>query len=234
MSKIHVYTIAYNEEIMLPQFINYYRDRFPNCNITVYDNESTDNTVSIAEENNCEVISWTSNNTIRDDLYLQIKNNCWKDSQSEWVIVVDCDEFIDITSDFLDLLPCNIIKTEGWDMIGDSLNINDINEGIRSPGYDKAVMFKPREIKEINYEPGCHNEKPESYGDITVHYNSIKIKLHHYKWLKLDYVIQRYQEFNKRLSDINKKYQWGIHYSFSPEHLTDFYNTALKNKIKVK
>ena len=235
MSKVHVYTITYNEEIMLPQFINHYRNCFPNCNITVYDNESTDNTVEIANNNNCEVISWTSNNTIRDDLYLQIKNNCWKTSIADWVVVVDCDEFVNITADWLDLIPSNIIRTEGWDMIGDDgFDVTEITKGIRSPGYDKPCIFKRADFKEINYLPGCHHAQPETHHNLTIHFNNVPVKLWHYKWINLPYVIERYKEFNQRLSDVNKQYGWGIQYTFTEDKLRQDYETFRNDRIKVR
>ena len=58
--------------------IKWYRERFPNCLIIVYDNESTDRSVQIALENNCKVISYSTNNQLSDSKYLEIKNNCWK------------------------------------------------------------------------------------------------------------------------------------------------------------
>ena len=45
---IEIFTICYNEEIILQKFINHYRTRFPNCEITIYDNMSTDNSRQIA------------------------------------------------------------------------------------------------------------------------------------------------------------------------------------------
>jgi len=63
---------------MLPFMIKWYRERFPNCLIIVYDNESTDRSVQIALENNCKVISYSTNNQLSDSKYLEIKNNCWK------------------------------------------------------------------------------------------------------------------------------------------------------------
>lgn len=234
MSKVHVYTITYNEEVMLPQFITFYRQRFPGCKITVFDNESTDSTVNIAKQNDCEVISWHSGNTIRDDLYLRIKNTCWQGDDLDWVVVVDCDEFVDLTADYLGLVDFNIIKTQGWEMIGESLDINEINCGTRSPGYDKICVFRPDIISEINYEPGCHNAHPVPTGKETIVFNSTDIKLWHYKYLTLDYVLQRYQEFGKRLSDINKRNGWGTHYAQTINQITDFYNLQKLNRIKVR
>ena len=48
---ITVYTIAYNEELMIPHFIAHYRKQFPNCKIVVFDNESTDNTIKVDDTN---------------------------------------------------------------------------------------------------------------------------------------------------------------------------------------
>jgi hypothetical protein len=232
MSKVHVYTIAYNEEVMLPQFIKYYRERFPNCKITVFDNESTDKTFDIAKENNCQIIVWPSNNTIRDDMYLHIKNNCWRNSEAEWVIVVDCDEFVDISEESLKNPDFNIIKAEGFDMMGNSLDIEQIDSGVRSPGYDKICVFKKDTIEEINYFPGAHNADIVAKEELV--FNEEPIKLFHFKWLTYDYVIERYKLFANRLSDINKKNGWGIHYTFDENVQKEYYQNGLQNKIKVR
>ena len=72
--QITIYTVAYNEELMLPFFIKHYRTLFPECHIVVYDNQSTDRTVEIAKESNCEVIQYDTDNKISDRKYLEIKN----------------------------------------------------------------------------------------------------------------------------------------------------------------
>lgn len=233
MSKVHVYTLTYNEEVMLPQFIKHYRTNFPDCKITVMDNESIDKTVDIALYHNCEVLTWSSNDQIRDDLYLFIKNNCWKKTNADWVIVVDCDEFVDITQEDLQNTKDNMFKPQGYDMIGNSLNVDDIDCGIRSPGYDKLCVFKRKDFEEINYQPGCHNATPVTKNGVELSYNT-NFKLFHYKWLTYDYVIERYKLFNKRLSDINKQYQWGIHYTFEEQKHKEYYDHANKHKVKVK
>ena len=91
---IDVFAICYNEEVMLPYFINHYQKM--GANITIYDNFSTDRSQEIITESGCTLLTYDSNNQIRDDLYLQIKNNCWKKSKAEWVIVCDIDEFIEV------------------------------------------------------------------------------------------------------------------------------------------
>lgn len=210
---ITVYTIAYNEEILLPFFINWYRTRFPNCKIIVHDNYSIDNTEKIALENGCEIIKYDSNNEIRDDIYLNIKNNCWKQSNTDWVVVCDVDELIDINE--VDILYENssIIKFNAFNMVSmnDELNLNNIIHGVRDEGYDKFYMFNKTMIKEINYYPGCHKANPVG----IVSFSEKIYNAYHFKYINLQYLIDRYKLFKSRLSKINKNKGWGFQYSQS-------------------
>lgn len=231
--KVHVFTITYNEEIKLPFFIKHYRERFPDCKITIFDNESTDKTIDIAAENNCEVFIYNTNNEIRDDAYLKIKERCWKESNADWIFVVDCDEFVDVTEEQLSQ-DFNIIKTEGWDMIGNDNNIDNITDGVRSPGYDKVCAWKSDCLDIIQYQPGCHEAMVVAKPGITLVFNSQSIKMWHFKWISLPFVLERHKLFNKRLSQINKENKWGIHYGFSEEQQTKQYNEFYKHKTKVR
>ena len=93
---ITVYTMAFNEEILMQFMIDHYRSRFPNCHIVVYDYESTDKTAEIANNNNCEVINYSTNNEVDDEKLRHLKNNCWKNAATDWVLVCDVDEMLDI------------------------------------------------------------------------------------------------------------------------------------------
>jgi len=230
--KVEIFTITYNEEVILPYFIKWYRERFPDCKITVYDNESTDGTLEIAKNNNCEVISYNSGNTIRDDLYLEIKNKCWKNSNADWVIIVDADEFLDVTEEKLKNADFNIIKSFGYDMCGEDGNVDLIDSGCPSHGYSKTCCFKPAEFIEIYYKPGAHSCNPIPVTKAT--YNKEQINLLHFKWISLEYGMSRYKLFNSRLSSVNKKMGWGIHYAFSDQVQINYYNQLKANKIKVR
>lgn len=99
---IHIFTIAYNEALMLPHFIAHYRAMFPDCAITVYDNMSSDATVDIALSENCEVVPYDTGGKLSDAKYLEIKNHCWKQAKSDWVLVCDADELCFITQSHLE------------------------------------------------------------------------------------------------------------------------------------
>lgn len=233
-----VYVLTYNEEFMLPFFIKHYRSRFPDCHIVVCDNYSTDNTVSIAKSNNCAISFYNSDNTIRDDYYIEIKNNIWRRPSgiwsdnhlctTEWCAVVDCDEFVDITPD---LLVGNIIRATGYDMWGEDGNIDNIDSGVLTPEYCKICFWKPSAIYNIGYCPGAHIAYPNTNLGHTLQFNEQPINLYHYKYISLEYVKQRHKLFAERLSNENKLHGWSFHYSKPCE---EHYNYLKENKIKIK
>jgi glycosyltransferase involved in cell wall biosynthesis len=58
---IHVYTVAYNEELLMPFFLRHYK-RFAN-HITVFDNESTDKTAELAKAAGANVVAFSTDDT---------------------------------------------------------------------------------------------------------------------------------------------------------------------------
>jgi hypothetical protein len=234
---ITIFTITYNEEFILPFFIKHYREKFPNCNIVVYDNESTDDTVKIAKENNCEVITYKTDNQISDSKYLEIKNNCWKNSNTNWNIVCDCDELCLINESELiveDSLGSSIIKLEAYDMVNlsddDLIILEDLNFGSRSHIYDKCLIFNKGCISEINYQPGCHTLSP--IGDVK--YQTNNYKLLHYKYLGFDFLCKRYNLFYGRLSHENKVMGWGTQYTQDIQSIKNVFDEKRKTAIKLR
>ena len=228
-----IFTITYNEELMLPYFIEHYRLRFPNCKIVVYDNESTDDTVKIALKNDCEVITYKTNGKLDDITYLEIKNNCWKNCKG-WVIVCDCDELIDV-ADYILTLESNegttLIRFNAFNMVNmaNDLKIDGIKHAIRSESYDKSYCFDTRFISEINYSAGCHSASP--IGSKIAYSNSIYFA-YHYKYINVDYMVNRHANFAKRLSEINIKKGYGGHYLQTETQIrNEFLNAQSKAKL---
>src|SRR3989344_6620786 len=133
---ITVYTLTYNEEVMIQFMIDHYRARFPGCRIGVNDNMSTDNTVKIARANGCEVIIDTNFRKL-DEPLTKIKNSCWKQAQTDWVLVCDLDELLDINEAELkeeEKAGTTIIRSEGYDMVDmeDTLDVPGMKYGARA------------------------------------------------------------------------------------------------------
>jgi hypothetical protein len=215
---------------MLPYFVKHYRSIFPNCKIVVYDNESTDKTVEIAESLGCKVLTYTTGNKLNDLMYLQIKNSCWK-NELGWVIIADCDEFIDINESDLINEQASIIRFKAFNMVNhnDDLNIDEIKHGVRSESYDKSYCFNASKLDEIGYGAGCHWCAPKG----LVEYSEKYYLAYHYKYINIDYMINRHATFASRLSDENKEKGWGTHYLYSPEQITNEFLEARKNSIKI-
>lgn len=233
---ITIYTIAWNEEIMLPHFIFHYTSLFPTCKIVVCSNESTDRTERIAKENGCEVRVFKTGGKLSDRTYLDIKNNWWREATTDWVLIADVDEHLYIHQGQLieeEKKGVTIIKSKGFNMVSD----NDdqlykplyIKRGVRSESYDKLYLFNKRHIQEINYLPGCHKALPKG----NVHYSHFAYPCRHYKYYNLPYMIERHAKFSKRLSEDNIKRGYGGHYLYSAAEITKEFNEARKNAVIV-
>lgn len=216
-------TIAWNEESLMPIFLNHY-EKF--CEkIVVYDNQSDDKTAEICDQHPLvERRVYDTKGEIRDDIYLEIKNNAWKEFKDfDWVCVLDLDEFVyhpDLESF---LLSCkrkgiSIPQTTGYSMCSESLpNSSDpiwsqVTRGMRDTWYDKTPIFDPKLIDEIGFKHGCHACFPA--GSIVYDkYPSLKL-LHCKNIGGLERLEERRKLYEKRLSRINKEKKWGHNYQY--------------------
>ena len=222
-----IYTITYNEELMLPFFVAHYRRNFPDCKIVIYDNESTDNTAIIATKLGCEVRVNATNGKLDDLKYIEIKNNCWRESKGS-VMVVDVDELIHITPK--DLENCTAITLKGYNMV--SLNsepLKDITHGVRSIDYDKFCCFDASQITDVNYGMGCHNANPK--GNIQMSFQTYLMA--HYKYIDANYMVARFRRNAERMSAANLKHGWGGHYLMKEQQIIEEFTFAQKQAIKV-
>jgi hypothetical protein len=230
----NIFLLCYNESVLLSQTICHYRYFFPSATITIYDNESTDNSVEIAKSLGCNVISWNSNNAIDDFKYKEIKNNCWKHVEDGWVIVADMDEWLCISEN--DLINeresgTTIINTKGLDMIGESNreDVNDINlhsivKYIDNPFLSKKICFYRNSIEEINYEVGAHSCSP--IGNIVYSSNIYHIK--HMNFLGIPFILNKTLKRHER-SENMRKIGLAIHYINDTEQIINQYNSFLRN-----
>jgi len=237
--KIFVYTICWNEEKLLPFFIEHYSEFADK--IIIYDNESTDSSAQIMSKYpKVQRREYSSNNQIRDDLYLKIKNNVWKEVRgtADWVIVCDMDEFFyhQNIKNFLNTAKSRgftIIKPQGYNMAsfefpqyGKPL-VEIVKTGLPFDPESKMCVFNPGVIKEMNYTAGCHYTKPQ--GNVKI-LEDKEAKLLHYKFLGRDNFLDRNIQYRGRLSEANKRRGWGAHYLQSmADHESTFDGTLAQS-----
>lgn len=226
---VTIFLITFNEEYILNFTLSFYRERFPSAEIIVYDNFSNDLTCMIAKKYGCKVLKYYSGNKMNDKALIDLKNNCWKNAKTDWVLIADADELLDICEDDLKIEKGSIIRTHYIQMVGTGQSYYTIYNGYEYPEESKFLCFDKSRIFEMNYDFGAHYAFP--FGDVEF---SKKIyKILHYKYISLDYVISRHQMIKKRMSAFNLKNKLSFHYLFSKRKIKKDYNFFLKNSKKI-
>jgi len=233
--KIEVYAICYNEELIISYFLRHYLQF---ADIILYDNNSTDKSEEIAINAGAKITKYDSKGEIRDDIYLKIKNDCWKSSKADWVIICDIDEFIyhpNLVS-ILEKTESTIFRPVGYNMVTDKFPTTngqiyeEVTMGVLDNRYSKLCLFKPSKITEINYFAGCHKAEPK--GDVKLNIVS-DIKLLHMRFLSKEYVMNKNSIYKQRLSNLNKKEGWGIEYTWGHQKMNDFFDEQFKLRKKI-
>ncbi|AZN40349.1 glycosyltransferase family 2 protein [Paenibacillus albus] len=205
---IHVYSIIWNEEIMLPYFFKHY-DQIAD-QYFIYDNGSTDASLSILRSHpkvNIEKFEVESDSV--EVSRLELFNQFWKQSRgkADWVIVLDIDEHLFHHDLRAYLQECSsqgitLVAPSAFEMVSDFFPgdnkplYESVREGVRIPFYDKLQIFNPNEIQEINFTPGRHEASPVGH---IIKSPSKDVLLLHYKYLGFDYLNSRYSMLRQRL-----------------------------------
>lgn len=224
---IDCYFIGWNESETIHLTIRHYKAF---CrNVYYYDNFSTDNTRDIAEREGAVVRMFGIEGQLNDQEYIKLKNNCWKGSDADWVIVCDADEIL-IPIDMVraNVLGATIITSQGYNIFSESLpskNWLEINTGIPDGNYSKSICFNPKALKEIGYVYGCHEAKPSG----KIAYSEDVAKLFHYKHVGgAKRIADRHALYASRLSPINKRWKLGYQYEEPREKTIKYFNENLQ------
>lgn len=229
---INIFILCYNESILLPHTVTHYKKNIPSCKITIFDNESTDNSAEIAKSLGCNVISWSSNNIIDDFKYKFLKNNCWKAVKEGWILVLDMDEWLCITEKELNeekSMGTTILKVQGVEMVGESrtLDLSDIdlynlNKYVEYDDESKNLCFLRDSIFEMNYGMGAHHSDPRG----RVQYSSKTYINRHMSHLGLRFLMDKMEKRYKRSEEMRAR-GYAIHYSNDPRTVKMKYDKLL-------
>lgn len=230
--QVNVILLCYNESILLPHTVNHYRRYIPSCKITIYDNESSDNSVEIAKALGCDVVSWGSNNVLDEFKQTHLRNTVWKDFTTGWIIMADMDEFVCVTEQELyeELTQgTTILKIEGRNMIGESLSpvlddidIHAIEKNIKNDWESKNLVFRRECIIDMNYNLGSHKCSPK--GEIVYSKNTYINK--HMDFMGLPFLINKITQRYNRTEELRKLgFAW--HYTDNCDVISSRYYNAL-------
>lgn len=196
--RVHIFSIVWNEEYMLPYFLRHYEtfaDR-----IFIINDHSTDRTAEIAKANpKVVMLDFEYKRGLNEDDF----SNCFVGSYkkysrgvADWVMCVDSDEII-YNPNMRAVLEAQrkkgtrVLKCTGYQMIskekpsGEGQIYDECNTGERSRGYDKTVVFDP--TLDVTFGDGRHTlQVPGGVG-----IGRAKLLLLHYKYLSRDFYIER-------------------------------------------
>jgi Glycosyl transferase family 2 len=223
--KIHVYSLGWNEEAILPFFLRHY-GQFAS-KIVFHDNMSDDRSVEILKANPLvELHHHDSGGWADEDFIRWTKNDSWcGDTEADWIIACDTDEIIyapnmveclrkckvdGITvlhSAYYEMVSYESIPDDGYSQIYDLCNIGYLNDNPNPVG--KFTVFDPRKIIRMNYDFGCHNVRPE--GEVKIAYGLLKCL--HYHHIGLEHTWDKYCKRVKRHPKRSTERGLAVHHS---------------------
>ena len=231
---IHLYSICWNEEKMLPFFFKYYDkcvDRY-----IFFDDKSDDRTIELINQHpRAEVRPFPESNNDSFVLSAQsVHNHCWKESRgnADWVIITPVDEFLYHPDIINFLIKCKTKKITavpalGYQMLSEvfpdnnSDLITEVPNGTPWEEMNKLSLFDPHEIKETNFQLGRHEANPQ--GNIKYPRQDELLNLH-FKYLSFNFLLERHKQLLHKLRCTDIKNNWGVQYKFSEEELRKKWN----------
>lgn len=224
---IETFILAHQEGRIIEYTMKHYTQF---SDVVLLEGHSTDKTVEIAEAYGAKIVKVDTGDKVDDTVFTNLKNNCWKDSRADWVIICDADEFVYRPNivDYLEKTDATIFMPRLFNMFSEVFPTTkgQIYDEVKlgKEGGSKMNLFKPSEIKEIGYGFGCHEAYPS--GNVKLNISSDILTLH-MRHLSVDYVVKRNAYLNSRRSEENKKHGWGFHLESPPEAVKKYFRNEM-------
>jgi Glycosyl transferase family 2 len=239
--KIDLYMTVWNESKILPFTLDYY-SRF--CDrIFIYDNMSNDNSMFFYRKyKNINLRFFDTNNQASAEILKWIRSLSYREfsrnNDTDWAIICDCDEFLyhenmierlqELKNQGIDIIEC-----DGREMVSDKFpeydgrllpDIVKFGSPFKNGYLSKAIVINPK--IDINYNLGSHAYQCTYMSK----FNIGEFKLLHYKYLGLDYVLERSKQLFERRSDFNKQNKLSLHWDkdFVEKNYQELFNKRVQ------
>jgi glycosyltransferase involved in cell wall biosynthesis len=230
---VEIYAPCHQEAKIIPYFMRHYNQY---GKVFLYEGHSTDGSRELAESLGATVINLDTNNEVRDDILMDIRNNCWKASKADWVIVCDMDEFVYHPNfiAYLKTVKETIVCPRTFEMFSNKFptTTGQIYDEVQH-GFEirpKFFLFQPTKLKEMSYSAGSHEALPQ--GEVYINYTT-EIFCLHMRHLSIDHIVNRNAYLNSRRSEINKQMNWGWHVSLPRSAVEEYFAVNRINLLKV-
>lgn len=242
--KVAVVAVCHNEEKFLPYFFRHYRV-FADYIVTL-DNYSSDKSYEICQQNSDFTQRFDTNELHSISTLSKIRDSYWKKLRDyDWVFIVDVDEIVYHSEmrKFLDgerKKGHTVLVPTSFQMFCEEFPVTDeqittgMPNGIRSTKevtqrllacdcFDKKCIINPKQILETNYLAGMHGARMvgnvKEFGDPC-------LKLLHYRFLGLEYLLGRNRMRASRLNEDLLKHG-SQHYVKSADDVTKAFKEIL-------
>jgi hypothetical protein len=241
---IHLYTILWNEEDMLPFFFRHYDsivDRY-----VVYDDGSTDHTLKLlAAHTRVEIRPLVRAHPTSYILSAQVLHDTmWKESRgrADWVIITAVDEHLYHPIGLRWYLRMaryrgiTAVPAVAFQMVTNTFpSVDEHLAQTRRLGapldvYNKLSVFDPEALTETRYAVGRHSATPE--GDVRYPKRD-QLLLFHYKYLGIDYLHRRYALLGSKLGVTDRELDFGHHYHVNRTKLEAEFAEVRRNAVVV-
>ena len=232
--KTLVIGFSFNETVMMPYFIHHYSNIADK--IIIIEGNPNYQYQYLTKTYNFEV-DVIDSKKLDDFQLMELRNYYWRQFKQDYdyIIVVDIDEFLDITrTDIKEFKQNNVTLPviQGYQMVSLDFpeNLGEVTTGFAdSVHMNKQVIFRST-LDHINYFIGCHSCSPIG----TVIKSDKTYNLYHYKYIGFEQFKERSKKSSERLSENNKNHGWGTHYAKDSEITKEEFQALLDKCYQVK
>lgn len=169
---------------------HFYKERFPNAVFHFHDYGNGTGGSELARELGYKLHTHFTGDIVAENDLVKLKNDCWKNDKTEWSLVCQIDEMLDINEQNLikeQIAGETIISSFGFQMVNmeDGFAPEKLVYGFRdSIKYDKFLLFKNKDINEMNWDKYSYCEPKGE----NVKYSKNRYALCVYKYPSLEYL----------------------------------------------